>query len=155
MDSLVRYRAWVIMAVACLVTVLAVTLGGGTKHGGGHSGGGVPSVSYGAQVAILGPARGRTYNNGWVVRSGRQAIAVYAGTEPSDPHNGLFVIVRRTGAHQRVVLLVARGSGSVTLLRPAAPPSEQAAFSATLHFITANGGSGTLSLAANSLSVSR
>jgi hypothetical protein len=155
MDSLVRYRAWIIMAVACLVTVLAVALGGGTKHGGGASGGGVPSVSYGAQVAILGPARGRTYNNGWVVRSGRQALAVYAGAEASDPRNGQFVIVRRTGGHQRLALVVARGSGSLTLLRPAAPESEQAAFSATLHFITANGATGTLSLAGDSLSLSR
>jgi hypothetical protein len=154
-DSLVRFRAWIIMAVALVVTVLAVALGKGTKHGGGRSGGGVPTVSYGAAVEELAPAKGRTYTNGWVASSGRQAIAVYAGADHSDPHNGLFVIVRKTGARQRLATVVAHGSGAVTLLRPATPQSEQAAFSATLRFITANGATGTLSLAADSLSVSR
>jgi hypothetical protein len=154
MDVLARYRAWIVMAVVFVVVILAVALGKGTKNGAVSSGGDVPRVSFGSRVQKLGATSQLLYTNGWVSASGRQSIGVYAGRQRFNQHNGLFVILRQTAGRQRLASVVVRGSGAVTLLRPAAPASEQAAFTETLHFVTANGGTGTLALSGDHVSVS-
>jgi hypothetical protein len=94
------------------------------------------------------------YTNGWTATSGAQTVAVYAGRERFNQRNGLFVILRATSGRRRAASVVVHGSGEVTLLRPATPASEQSAFTETLHFVTANGGTGTLNLSGDRVSVS-
>jgi hypothetical protein len=154
MDAILRYRPWVVMSVLlAVVIVAAVAARRGTGAGGGP---GRPHVTFGARVQKLGATSKLVYTNGWVVTSGGQSIGVYAGSQAFNHNNGLFVILRQTrGAHpQRLTTVVVRGSGPVTLLRPATPESEQLAFTETLHFVTANGGTGTLDLSGDSLSLS-
>ncbi len=146
MDAVVRYRAAIVMSVLVLVVVLAVTFGKGSKNGSGSGGNGIPKVAFGAQVRQLGATAQLTYTNGWVATAGAQTIAVYAGREAASPRNGLLVIVRRTGRHLSRTSVTVRGSGALTLLRPTPPASEQAAYSETLRFVTANGATGTLAL---------
>jgi hypothetical protein len=146
MDAVVRYRAAVVMGVLVLVVVLAVTFGKGSKNGSGSGGNGIPKVEFGAQPPRLGTNAQLTYTNGWAASVGTQTIAVYAGREAANPRNGLLVIARRTGRRLRRTSVTVRGSGALTLLRPAAPASEQAAFGETLPFVTASGATGTLAL---------
>ncbi|HEX3615758.1 MAG TPA: hypothetical protein VHU61_04420 [Solirubrobacteraceae bacterium] len=154
MDALTRYRAWIIMAVVLVVAILAVTFAAGTKKGSVRGSGDVPSVSFGSRVPGLGASHRLMQTNGWVATSGAQAIGVYAGAQHSNQRNGLFLIVRRTGGRRRLASVVVRGSGAVTLLRPASPASQQAAFTETLRFVTANGGTGTLDLSGDRVAVS-
>jgi hypothetical protein len=153
MDALTRYRAWIIMAVVLVVAILAVTFAAGTKKESVRGSGDVPSVSFGSRVQRLKASR-LIRTNGWVATSGTQAIGVYAGAEHSNQRNGLFLIVRRSGGRRRLASVVVRGSGAVTLLRPASPASQQAAFTETLRFVTANGGTGTLDLSGDHVAVS-
>lgn len=152
MDALVRHRAWVVMGVVLIVVVLAVTVA--PKKGGQPTAAGRPRVAFGSQVQKLGATSQLVYTNGWEASSGQQSIRVYAGRQTLTPRNGLFVILRRTREGQRVANLVVHGSGSVTLLRPATPATEQQALTETLHFVTANGGTGTLDLSSDRVSLS-
>jgi hypothetical protein len=154
MDRLVRHRAWVVMAAVFVSAILAVALGKGTKNGAVRGGGDIPRVSFGSGVQKAGATSRLIYTNGWTATSGAEAIAVYAGRDRINQRNGLFVILRATAGRRRGATVVVRGSGSVTLLRPTTPDSEQAAFTATLHFVTANGGTGTLNLSGDRVSVS-
>ena len=154
MGALVRYRAAVVMSVVVVVVVVATVLFGKGKNSAGGGGAGVPRVEFGAQVQRLGGTGRLTYTNGWSATAGGDTVAVYAGRETRDARNGLFVIVRRIGRHPKLTRVTVHGSGSVTLLRPASPVSEQAASAETLHFVTANGGTGTLSLSSDSVKLS-
>jgi hypothetical protein len=142
------------MSVVVIVVILATVLFGKGKNSAGSGGAGVPRVEFGAQVQKLGATGQLTYTNGWSATAGSDTVAVYAGREAQDSRTGLFVILRRTGRHQRLTSLIVHGSGSLTLLRPAPPVSEQAASTETLHFVTANGGTGTLSLSGDSVKLS-
>jgi hypothetical protein len=148
---LARYRSSVIMVVILAVVIVAATVAG--KHGGGAAGN--VKVTFGTRVQQLGATNDLVYTNGWVAGSGSQDIGVYAGSETSGRQNGLFLVVRRMRAGQKLTRVVVRGSGAVTLLRPGAPATESAAFSATLHFVTANGATGTLSLSNDRVALSR
>ena len=149
MEAVVRHRATVVMAVVVLMVVLATLVAGKSKNAAG--GAGVPHVVFGAQVQKLGAGSQLTYTNGWIASTAKQLIAVYAGRASVQPRNGLFVILRRTGGRQKLTSVTVPGSGAVTLLRPSPPATEQAAFAATLHFVTANGATGTLSLSGDSV----
>lgn len=153
MDALVRHRAWVVMGVALIVVVLAVTVA--PRKGRQPTAAGRPRVVFGSQVQKPGATSRLVYTNGWEATSPQQSIAVYAGRQALTPRNGLFVILRRTGdGHRRLADVVVRGSGSVTLLRPATPATEQQALTETLHFVTANGATGTLDLSGDRVSLS-
>lgn len=153
MESLVRYRAWVVMGVVLIAVVVAVSLAG---RGRGPKGAGAdrPRVSFGSQVAQPRATGDLVYTNGWVVSSGAQSIGVYAGGQGSDRRNGLIFVKRQTAGSQRIARLIVHGSGAVTLLRPALPATERAAMGETLHFVTGNGATGTLDLNGDSVSVS-
>lgn len=154
MESVVRYRAWIVMGVVLLVAVLGGSLAAGTKSGSGRGGGGVPAVRFGSHVAPPGSSSQLSYTNGWVASSDRQSVGVYAGAQAAHRDNGLFVILRRSGDRLKRANVVVRGSGTVTLLRPASPANAQAALTETLHFVTANGATGTLDLSSDSVSLS-
>lgn len=146
-----RHRNWVVAGVLVVAVVAIGLIAGHGRQGGADR----PRVSFGSQVQKLGATSQLIYTNGWVAASGRQSIGVYAGRQSFNPRNGLFVIVRRAGGgHQRLADVVVRGSGSVTLLRPAPPLNERAALTATLHFVTANGATGTLDLSGDRVSLS-
>lgn len=157
MDWPIRYRAWIVMGVALVAVVVVGVLSG---HGKGQKGAAIdrPRVSFGFQVRQPGGGSdlgGLVYTNAWTVSSGAQTIGVYAGGQRSSRRNGLFVILRRSGHRQQRARIVVHGSGSLTLLRPAIPATEDAALVETLHFITASGGSGTLDLSSDSVKLSR
>ncbi len=154
MDSLVRYRAWIVMGV---VLVAATTAGLLAGHGKRPQGAALdrPHVSFGGQVRQPGATSDLVYTNAWVAASGTQTIAVYAGGQRSNHRNGLLVIVHGTGADRRLTRVVVHGTGSVTLLRPAIPATENAAYAETLHFVTANGGTGMLDLSGDGVTLSR
>jgi hypothetical protein len=152
-----RNRNWVLAGVLVLAVVAAGIIAGHGRQGAVDR----PRVSFGSRVSFasgvqkLGATRQLIYTNGWVATTGQQSIGVYAGRQRLNPRNGLFVILRQTGrGHQRRADVVVHGSGTVTLLRPAAPATEQAAYGATLHFVTANGGTGTLELGGAHVSLS-
>jgi hypothetical protein len=149
--QLARYRSSVIMGVIVVVVIVAVTVAG--KRGGGAAGN--VRVTFGTRVQQLGATSDLVYTNGWVAGSGSQDIGVYAGSEASRRQDGLFLVLRRTRSGQKLTRVVVRGSGVVTLLRPSAPATESAAFNATLHFVTANGATGTLSLSNDRVALSR
>ncbi len=50
--------------------------------------------------------------------------------------------------------MIVHGSGAVTMLRPVRPATEDAAFQTTIHFVTANGATGTLDLGADKVTLS-
>lgn len=147
-----RYRAAIVMGVALIVVVLATVLFGKSRN---SVGAGVPRVAFGAQVGQLAAPSQLTYTNGWSATAGGDTVAVYAGAQSANRDNGLFVILRRSGRHQQLRSVTVHGSGSLTLLRPPSPNSEPAALTETLHFVTANGGTGTLGLSDDSVKLSR
>jgi hypothetical protein len=147
-----RNRNWVLAGVLVLAVIAAGVLAGHGKHAPGA--GAQPQVSFGSQVQQLGATSDLVYTNGWVASGGTQAIAVYAGRQRFKRANGLFVVIRRTGGTEKITRVVVRASGALTLLRPARPASERAAFAETLHFVTANGGTGTLDLSGDRASLS-
>jgi hypothetical protein len=148
---LARYRSSVIMAVIVVVVIVTATVAG--KRGGRATGN--VKVTFGTRAQRLGATSDLVYTNGWVASSGSQDIGVYAGSDTSRRQNGLFLILRRMRTDQKLTRVVVRGSGAVTLLRPGAPATESAAFGATLHFVTANGATGTLSLSNDRVALSR
>jgi hypothetical protein len=149
-----RYRSLVLAGVLVAVVVATGLLAGrsGPNKPGTHR----PRVSFGAQVEQLGATSDLVYTNGWVASSGTQAVGVYAGSQRFDRRNGLFVIMRQTGnsSRQKLTRVIVHGSGAVTMLRPAPPATQDAAFQTTLHFVTANGGTGTLDLSNDKVSLS-
>lgn len=148
-----RNRNWFLAGVLVLAVIAAGILAGHGRRS--HGGTGQPHVSFGSQVEQLGATSELVYTNGWVASSGTQSIGVYAGGQRSKRQNGLFVIMRsRIRGRQKIARVVVAGSGAVTLLRPAPPATEQAAFSETLHFVTANGGTGTLALSGDRVALS-
>ena len=153
MDSLIRYRAWVVMGVV-LIAVVAAGILAGHRKGPKGAGADRPHVSFGSQVRQPGATSDLVYTNGWVASSAAETIGVYAGGERSNRRNGLIVVRRQTGGSQRIRRVVVHGSGPVTLLRPAPPASERAALGETLHFVTGNGATGTLDLARDGVSLS-
>ncbi|MGH2862837.1 MAG: hypothetical protein ACRDLT_15225 [Solirubrobacteraceae bacterium] len=154
MDSLVRYRAWIVMGVVLVAAIAAGLLSG---HRRGPQGAAVdrPHVSFGSQVHQLGASSDLVYTNGWVARGGAQTIGVYAGARRLNRGDGLFVITRGNRGRQKLARVVVHASGPVTLLRPAIPATEDDAVAETLHFVTANGGTGTLDLSGDGVKLSR
>lgn len=147
--TLARYRAWVLMAVVVAVAALAALLAG--RH---HAGFTAVRVRFGADIVRPAATGGLLYTNAWVASSARQSVGVYAGSQAATRGNGLFVIVRRSGDASRIRRVVVRGSGAVTLLRPAPPATAQAAATQTLRFVTASGATGTLQLSGDRVSIS-
>ncbi|MDE3130464.1 MAG: hypothetical protein KGL16_04875 [Acidobacteriota bacterium] len=148
--DLARYRNWALAAVLVAVVVLVTVLAAKQRPRGPR-----PAVAFGAQVRQLGATRDLSYTNAWTATGGGREIAVYAGGERLNRRDGLFVILRRTRHRRQLARVVVRGSGSVTLLRPARPSTIAAAFGATLRFVTANGGTGMLALDSDRVLVNR
>ena len=139
--ALVRHRNWVVMLVLVLVAIIVVIVGGRSK---GNSG----SVRVRFGASLKAPARAAiNLTNAWIATTGSDQIAVYAGSQARHPRNGLLIVVRTTNRRKgpRTPMTLS-GSGALTLLRPPRFSSAQAAATATLRFITANGGTGTLDL---------
>ena len=149
-----RFRN-VIVAVVLVVAVVAAGVLAG-HSGSSQPGLQRPRVSFGAQVEQLGATSDLVYTNGWVASSGSHSIGVYSGSQRFDRRNGLFVILRQTanGSHQKLARVVVPGSGALTMLRPASPATEASAFRTTIHFVTANGGTGTLDLSNDRVTLS-
>lgn len=155
------YRGMIVGGVLVVVVIATALLAG---HSGPYKGGSAkPNVSFGAHVQPPAGSNGRLpFTNGWIAAgptksNDSNAVAVYAASQPSNRQNGLLVIQRETGNglqawKTRTILL--RGSGALTLLRPAQPGTESEAFSATLHFVTASGGTGTLDLSDDRVTLS-
>lgn len=145
-----RGRNWVLAGVLVVAVIAAGLLAGHPKRDSGAQ----PRVAFGASVQPTSAAL-MNYVNGWTASDGSESIGVYAGSQRSHRRNGIFVIARLKGSHQRVKSLVVKGSGSLTLLRPARPDSEAAAYQGTLRFVTASGATGTLDLSSDSVTLSR
>jgi hypothetical protein len=144
-----RSRYWILWLVVVVVVIATALIAG---KGSGRGGAQRPRVIFGANVST--PSVSAINDvNGWVASDGTDSVGVYAGSQKTAAHNGMFVIVRISGTREHNKALVTRGTGSLTLLRPAAPDSESAAAAATLHFITANGATGTLDLASDRVSI--
>ena len=140
-----------------VVAVVAVGLLAG--HSGANKPGALaPRVGFGANIQPPAASGGYLeYTNGWMAVSGDHLIGVYAGSEATRRQNGLLVIRRGVtntpnGIKKKTVVL--HRAGAVTLLRPAPPATEDAAFQTTLHFVTANGATGTLNLATDKVTLS-
>jgi hypothetical protein len=140
-EALVRHRNWVVMLVLVVVAVIVVVVAG---HPKGNSGS--VRVRFGASLQAPGRA-GINLTNAWIATTGSDQIAVYAGSQAQHPRNGLLIVVRTTNHHTgpRTPMTLS-GSGALTLLRPQRFSSAEAAATATLRFITANGNTGTLDL---------
>ncbi len=155
---MVRNRNWVLAAVLVGAVVLAAAFGSRSKSTTDARAPG-PQVHFGAHIQPPAGSDGSLqFNNGWIVASGTQAIAVYAGSAPGNRQNGLFLVQRHSGNEaqpRKTRTIVVHGSGALTLLRPPTPASESAASQTTLHFVTANGATGTLDLANDKLALSR
>jgi hypothetical protein len=141
----------VIVAVVLVVAVILAALVAGRQRSG--EGGSRPAVAFGPQVQPT-VAAAVNYTNGWAASSGSALVGVYAGAQRANYRNGVLLIARVTGGHRHLRTLVLHGSGAVTLLRPPVPVSETAAFSATLHLVTASGSTGTLDLSGDGISLS-
>ncbi len=137
-DRVVRHRSWVVAATLVVVIVLFSLIAGRARTRGRP-----PVVQFGVQVRPP-SASGLVYTNGWLVSGGAEQVAVYAGSEASNRADGLLLIVRVSAHRHRSARVVIRGSGAVTLLRPASPATVTAALHAQLRFITAAGATGIL-----------
>jgi hypothetical protein len=145
-DTLVRYRAWIVMGVVLVAVILATTLAG---RQAGNSSGTSLRVRFGPLLKP--PARAQlAITNGWMVTSGSEQVAVYVGSQAHHPRNGLLIVTRRPDrAPVGSAGILISGSGALTLLRPPHFSSFQAANTATLRFLTASGNTDTLNLANN------
>jgi hypothetical protein len=138
-----RGRNWLV-ATVLFVAVLAAAIGfGKSKNSAGAR---APTVRFGVSAGQPPIAAMLDETNGWVAQAGSERIAVYAGSQSSRPANGLVFIMRTLGGRTTARSIVLHGSGSVTLLRPPRFASESDALGGTLHFITANGGVGSVNL---------
>ena len=140
----------ILATVLVMAVILTVLVAGHSKTAQDSA---RPTVAFGPQVQ---PAEAAPINfsNGWAASAGSMLVGVYAGVQRANHRNGVLVIARVSAGHRKLRTLVLRGSGTVTLLRPAPPVSETAAFSATLHLVTASGSTGTLDLSGDSVSLS-
>lgn len=146
---LLRNRYWILWSVVVVVVIgTALVAGKGSGRGGGQR----PRVAFGVNVRS-GSVSDINAVNGWVAADTTDSIGVYAGSQKSAGHNGMLVIERISGTREHLKTLVTRGTGSLTLLRPAVPDSERAAAAATLRFVTANGAIGALDLATDRVSI--
>lgn len=134
-----RFRNWVVSAVLVVVVVVVGIVAANPATGPR------PKVLFGAQVQPVGAAT-IDYNNGWTAAAGGRKIGVYAGSEKADRRNGLLIVARLSAGRHRIRSIVLHGTGTVTLLKPTAPKSEEDALTATLRFVTANGVTGELDL---------
>jgi hypothetical protein len=146
-----RSRNWIVALVLVVAVVAVATLAGHSKPS--DTTGKRPVVAFGSRVGHTPSSATLRFTNGWSASSGAYSIAVYAGAQSTRARNGLLVIRRgRTGKeHLRSVVLP--GAGAVTLLRPAPVQNETAAYNATLRFVTASGGTGTLNVADGKVSL--
>jgi hypothetical protein len=158
---MVRRRSLVVASVLVAAVIAAGLLAG--RSGSNKGGPAPPRVSFGAHIqAPAGSNGGLAFNNGWIASGATKsddsnAVAVYAASQPSNRQNGLLLIQRETGnglRPWRTRAITLRGSGALTLLRPADFNTIQAAGQATLHFVTASGGTGTLDLSTDKVTVS-
>lgn len=140
------------MGVVVIVVVLAATLAG--RHGGNQSGTDL-QVRFGPLLKP--PPRAQLeITNGWMVTSGSEQVAVYVGSQAHHPRNGLVIVTRRPDrARLGSAGIVISGSGALTLLRPPHFNSYEAASTATLRFLTADGNTGTLDLSDDRVTLSR
>ncbi len=154
---LASHRYWILAAVLVATVGLTSLLGARSKRVAGGLG---VSVRFGAHIQ---PPAGSNdllpFNNGWIASGGSRngAIAVYASSQPTNRQNGFLVIQSHTGGRTRrwrTRTIALPGSGALTLLRPAVPASESAALQETLHFVTANGATGTLDLSSDKVKLS-
>jgi hypothetical protein len=145
-----RGRNWVVAGVLIVVVIAAATLAGHSKP---RRHGPRPVVSFGAGVEQIPSSAILRYTNGWVASSGLKLIGVYAGAQSSHPANGLVVIARVSGAQQHLQSIVLHETGTVLLLKPSPPADEDAAAHATLHFVTADGATGTLNVSTGKVSL--
>lgn len=150
-DSWLVRRRNLIVAGVLVVAVIATALLAG-KHSGGPSGDSI-QVRFGPSVT---PPPGKlTFTNGWVASLGHERVAVYAGSQLDHPRNGFLVdVVNVDGQPKRDATVRVAGSGALTLLRPDHFSTIQAAGQATLHFVTANGGTGTLNVSSDKVALS-
>jgi hypothetical protein len=88
-------------------------------------------------------------SNDWLVSDGGTLVAVYAGTDGSNPANGRFVIVRQNAHTGRQTIRVVNvpGARSVSIISPPRGARvETSAQRGGLDFITATGARGVLHL---------
>jgi hypothetical protein len=144
--TLVRHRNWVVMLVLVVAAILVAAIGGRHKANS-------ISVHVRFGAALPAPATAAiNLTNAWIATSGSDRTAVYAGSQARHPRNGLLIVSRDTARQKGLrTVSVLSGSGAVTLLRPPRFNSGEAASTATLRFITANGNTGTLNLSNNSV----
>jgi len=146
MEALVRYRPWVVMSVLLAVVIVAVLLAG--RSGGGSGDTSVVHVLFGPLVKPpVGPGQ-LTFTNGWVASSGRARVAVYVGSQPHHPRNGMIFETVRVPGEPRIDLgELTSGTGALTLLRPPLVSNVRAAAQATLRMVTASGNIDSFNLA--------
>jgi hypothetical protein len=144
MEALVRYRPWVVMSVLLAVVIVAALLAG---RSGGGSGETSVHVRFGPLVKPpVGPGQ-LTFTNGWVASSGRARVAVYVGSQPHHPRNGMIFETVRVPGEPRIDLSeLISGTGALTLLRPPLFSNMRAAAQATLRLVTANGNTESFSV---------
>jgi hypothetical protein len=103
----------------------------------------------GAAPIPVSPALVRVTSS-YLVSNGRTLVAVYAGTAGDDARDGRFVIIRQNlsaGTQSQRVVSIA-GAGALTIDgAPTGAAVETSAQTATLHFRSASGRTGVLSLA--------
>lgn len=150
-DSWLVRRRNLIVAGVLVAAVIATALLAGKPRGG-------PSVAtilvrFGPSVT---PPPGKlTFTNGWVASLGHERVAVYAGSQLDHPRNGFLInVVDVDGQPKRDTAIRVVGSGALTLLRPSHFSTIQAASQAMLHFVTANGGTGTLNVSSDKVALS-
>ncbi len=158
---LARRRSLVLASVLVVAVIGAALLAGHSRPN--KAAPGKPNVSFGAHVQPPAGSNDRLpFTNGWIVGGATKsddsnAVAVYAASQPSNRQNGLLVIQRETGnglQPWKTRTILVRGSGALTLLRPADFSTIQAAGQATLHFVTASGATGTLDLSTDKVTLS-
>jgi len=151
-----RYRGLIVAGVMVVAVIATGLLAGRT--GSNKGGAGKPRVAFGAQ--ILPPRSSGKYlelTNAWLAAIRDEAIGVFAGGQPGQRQNGVLVI-RHGGPNvpggPRRRIIVVHGTGALTLLRPVTPATMDAALAATVHFITANGATGSLDLSNDKVTLS-
>ncbi|HEX3801680.1 MAG TPA: hypothetical protein VHV75_02460 [Solirubrobacteraceae bacterium] len=145
-----RGRNWVVASVLIVGVIAAARLAGHPKP---RRSGPRPVVAFGARVEQIPSTAILRFTNGWVASSGLKLVGVYAGAQSIHPANGLLVIARFSGAHQRLQSIVLHGTGAATLLKPSPPPDEDAAAHEMLRFVTANGATGSLRVGTGKVSL--
>lgn len=138
-----RNRNWIVASVLIAAVVAAAAIDSRSKPAGTAQ---TPRVQFGPEVRQEPSVMLLNYTNGWVARAGTDDVGVYAGSQAKDHGNGLLVTVRTVAGRRSSHSVVLRGTGAVTLLKPARPATEADALQATLRFVTASGATGTLDL---------